>query len=157
MTTRVELAPEQLPEQLRGLLTDYHDKQRRALDAHQALSRAGIQDKHKLSGPAEDAARDAAEAHRALVESTREHPVEMRQHSHAKYMAAVERAREHLAAAEAELRTAAGHAAVYGGVRAGRPCVNYERGMESPGRKAALFALGTVQDAASNLPDAIDG
>lgn len=157
MTTRVELTAEQLPEQLRPLLADYHAKQRQALDAHQALSRAGIQDKHKLSGPAEDAARDAAEAHRALVEGTREHPTEIRQHNHARFAACVERAREHLQAAEAELRAAAGHAAVHGSVRDGRPTVNAERGTESQGLKAAMFAVGLVRDAAGQLPDAIDG
>lgn len=157
MTTRVELTLEQLPEQLRPLLADYHAKQRQALDAHQALSRAGIQDKPKLSGPAEEAARDAAEAHTALLEATREHPTEMRQYSHAKFMAAVERAREHLAAAEAELRTAAGHAAVFAAVRDGRPTLNVERGAEGAGRKRAMYAAGVVRDASGSLPDAIDG
>lgn len=157
MTTRVELAPEQMPEQLRPLLAAYTEAQRRALDAHQALTRAGIADKPALAGPAEDAARAAAEAHRALLEGTREQPMQMRQYSHAQYMAAVERAREHLQAAEAELRAAAGHAAVHGAIRDGKPTVNFERGMESVGRKAALFVVGVVQEAVSHLPDGIDG
>lgn len=157
MSTRVEIVEQQLPEQLRPLLVDYHQAQRRALDAHQALTRAGVPDKPALAGPAEDTARDAAEAHRLLLEATREQPMQMRQHAHAQYMAAVERAREHLQAAEAELRVAAGHAAVHGSVRDGRPTVNFERGLDAKGRQAALFVVGVVQEAVSHLPDSIDG
>ncbi|TQE40244.1 hypothetical protein Sipo8835_00080 [Streptomyces ipomoeae] len=157
MTTRVEIVASQLPEQLRPLLVAFTEAQKEAGEAHRRLSIAAISEKPTLKGPADDAARKASEAHVALLEGTRERPMELRQYSHAQFSAAVERAREHLAAAEAELRTAAGHAAVHGAVRDGKPTVNFERGLEAAGRKRALFAVGLVQDAAGSLPDAIDG
>lgn len=156
MTTQVHITADQLPDQLRPLLADFLEAQGQAHDAHRELTTAPIPERHKLQGPAEEAANKAREAHTTLLEGTREHPVEMRQHAHARFAASVERAREHLAAAEQELRTAAGHAAVHGSVRDGKPCVNTERGAESPGKKAALFAVGLVRDAADSLPDAVD-
>lgn len=156
MTTRVELTPEQLPEQLRPLLTDYLEARKEAGTAHNNFRVAPVRDKHHFQAPLDDANRKAAEAHVALLEASREQPGAMREYSHARFAAAVERAREHLAAAEAELRVAAGHAAVHGSVRDGRPTVNVERGQESAGRKAALFAAGLVRDAADGLPESID-
>jgi hypothetical protein len=156
VSTRIEIVAEQLPEQLRPLLDAFVDAQRAAAEAQRALSCAGIPDKPALKGPADDATRAATEAITSLLEGTREHPQEMRQYSHARFSAAVERAREHLAAAEAELRKAAGHAAVHGAVRDGKPTVNYDRGMETPGRNRALFAVGLVQEAAGRLPESID-
>lgn len=156
MASRIEITAEQLPEQIRPLLETFQTAQREVADAHNRLRVAGIPEKHALQGPADDATRKAGAAHVALLEGTREHPTEMRQYSHAKFSAAVERAREHLAQAEAELRAAAGHAAVHGAVRDGKPCVNFDRGMEASGRKTALFAVGLVQDAAGSLPESID-
>ncbi|KAB1149239.1 hypothetical protein F7R91_05630 [Streptomyces luteolifulvus] len=156
MTTRVEITAEQLPEQLRPLLAAYLEARGQAADAFNDQRVAPVRGKHLLQAPLDEANRKAGEAHAALLEGTREHPLEMRQHAHAKFAAAVERAREHLQAAEAELRAAAGFAAVHGSVRDGKPCVNLERGQESPGRKAAMFARGLVQDAAGSLPDAVD-
>ncbi|MFC4500665.1 MULTISPECIES: hypothetical protein [Streptomyces] len=156
MTTHVHITAEQLPEQLRPLLAAFVEAQGAARTAANDFRIAGIRDKHMLQAPLDDANRTAAAAHVALLEGTREQPGVMREYSHAKFAAAVERAREHLQAAEAELRAAAGHAAVHGSVRDGKPCVNSERGMESQGRKAALFAVGLVQEAAGHLPDAID-
>lgn len=156
MSTRVEITVEQLPEQLRPLLAAYAEAQQAAKTADSKLRCAGIQEKRTLQGPADDANRAVAEAHTALLEATREHPLEMRQYSHAQFVAAVERSREYLQAAEAELRAAAGHAAVHGSIRDGRPTVNVERGAEALGKKAALFAVGLVQEAAGALPDGID-
>lgn len=156
MTTRVEITEEQLPEQLRPQLAAYLEARRAAESALNDHRCAPVARKHHLQAPLDEANRNAGEAHIALLEGTREHPVEMRQHAHAKFSASVERAREHLQAAERELRAAAGHAAVHGSVRDGKPCVNVERGLESGGRKAALFAVGLVQDAAGSLPDGID-
>jgi hypothetical protein len=156
MTTRVEITEEQLPEQLRPLLVAHLDARRAAGDAHNDVRVAGIREKHLMQGPLDEANRKAAEAHVALLEATREQPGAMREYAHARFAASVERAREHLAAAEQELRSAAGFAAVHGSVRDGRPCVNPERGHEAPGKKRALFSVGLVQDAAGSLPDAID-
>ncbi|GAB2946660.1 hypothetical protein [Streptomyces heilongjiangensis] len=156
MTTRVEISAPQLPEPLRPLLEAYKAAQREAADAHNRLRVAAIPQKHALQAPADEASRKAGEAHVALLEATRERPLEMRQYSHAQFAAAVERAREHLAAAERELRAAAGHAAVHGSVRDGKPCVNTERGGSAAGLTAAMFAVGLVQEAAGALPDAID-
>lgn len=156
MTTRVEITEEQFPEQLRPLLAEYRAARQKAADALNDQRVAPVAGKHHLQAPLDEANREAGAAHVTLLEGTREHPQEMRQHSHARFAASVERAREHLQAAEQELRAAAGHAAVHGSVRDGKPCVNAERGQESAGRKAAMFAIGLVQDAAGSLPDGID-
>ncbi|AZQ35939.1 hypothetical protein EJ357_22680 [Streptomyces cyaneochromogenes] len=156
MTTRVEITEEQLPEQLRPLLAAYRETRQKAADAFNDQRVAPVHAKHQLQAPLDEANRAASEAHTALLEGSREHPQEIRQYSHARFAACVERAREHLVAAEQELRKAAGHAAVHASVRDGRPTVNAERGQESPGKKAAMFAIGLVQDAAGSLPDGID-
>jgi hypothetical protein len=156
VTTRVEITEEQLPEQLRPLLADFLAARRAAETALNDHRCAPVAGKHHLQEPLDEANRKASEAHVALLEGTREHPTQMREHNHARFATAVERAREHLQAAEQELRAAAGFAAVHAAVRDGKPTVNFERGMESPGRKSAMFSIGLVQDAAGSLPDGID-
>jgi hypothetical protein len=156
MSTRVELVPDQLPEQMRPLFAAYTEAQQEAGKAHDNFRTAGVRQKHQMQGPLDAANRKAAEAHQALLEATREQPGAMREYSHARFAACVERAHEHLAAAERELRAAAGHAAVHGSVRDGRPTVNTERGAEGAGRKSAMYAAGVVRDAAASLPDSID-
>ncbi|MPY34101.1 hypothetical protein FNH09_23485 [Streptomyces adustus] len=155
MTTRVELAPEQLPEQLRPLLVSFQEAQRRGLDAHQAVTRAPIPERHKLTGTAEEAAREAAVAHTALLEATRQSPTPMRDHSAAAYASCVEKAREALATAEAELRAAAGHASVYASVRPGKPLVNTERGVEAPGRQRAMLSVSLLREVVDSLPESL--
>ncbi|MEW2083473.1 hypothetical protein [Streptomyces sp. NPDC005283] len=155
MTTRVEIKPEQLPEALRPLLEQHTAAQTAAHDAHRRLTATPYPNRGPVQEEADKAGTAAREAHTALLEGTREHPLEMRQYAHARFASSIERAREHLQAAEAELRAAAGHAAVHGSVRDGRPTVNAERGAESPGKKAALFSVGLVRDAADSLPDSI--
>ncbi|MET9099596.1 hypothetical protein [Streptomyces antibioticus] len=159
MTTRVELTPEQVPEQLRGLLVNYMEAQRRALDAKQAVQRVAIPERHKLAGRAEETAREAAAAHVALMEATREQPDAMRAFSAARFAASVGRAREFLQAAEAELRTAAGHARVSASVRPGRPCVNterIERAEQAPGLQRAMGVVSLLREVIDSLPEDID-
>ena len=156
MYGRIEVTAEQLPEQLRPLLAAYLEAQAEAVETARALNCAPITTKRELKGPADDAEREAAEAHHKLVEATREQPGPMREYSNARFHTAVESAREHLTAAEAELRTAAGHAAVHASIRPGKPCVSPERGMESAGLKRAMFAVCVVRDSVSSLPEDID-
>ncbi|MER5470848.1 hypothetical protein [Streptomyces sp. NPDC002685] len=156
MTSRIDITPEQLPEQLRPLLTAYLEARRQADAAFNAQRVAPVHGKHQLQAPLDEANTKAGEARVALLEGTREHPVEMRQYSHARYAACVERAREHLQEAERELRSAADHAAVHASVRDGRPTVNSERGHEAQGKKAVMFSVGMVRETADSLPEGID-
>lgn len=156
MTTNVHVTAEQLPEPLRPLLVSYREAQQAARDAHTALSRAGIRDKHALQGPADEAARDAGHAHTALLEATRENPTLMRDHSAAKFAACVERAREAMATAEAELRAAATHAAVFSSIRDGKPTVNTERAEQAPGKQRAMLTVSLLRDVIAALPEDID-
>ncbi|MFG3235001.1 hypothetical protein ACGFZG_24995 [Streptomyces antibioticus] len=159
MTSHVQITEQQLPEQLRLLLATFEEAQRAARAAADDFRRASIRDKHGLQGPLDEANRAAAEAHVELLEGTRAHPLEMRQYSHAQFASAVERARDHMQAAEAELRAAAGHAAVYASVRPGRPCVNterVERAEQAPGKQRAMFTVSMLREVIGALPEGVD-
>jgi hypothetical protein len=156
MSSIVTITAEQLPEALRPAFKEYEEAQHAAGEARRALNTAAIADKHTLKPVADKAVADAHAAHTALCEATRAQPSAMRDYSNAAFHACVERAREHLAAAEAELRAAAGHAAVWGSVRPGRPTVNVERGDQTPGRLRAMFAVGQVREAVDALPEDVE-
>lgn len=156
MTSQVEIKPEHLPEQLRPLLEQYTETQQAAREADRRLNATHISQRGPLQEEADKAGAAARDAHAALIEGTREHPAEIRQYSHARFAASVERAREHLQAAEAELRAAAGYSAVHGSIRDGKPTVNAERGFEAAGKKRAMFSVGLVREAADSLPEDVD-
>lgn len=156
MSSIVTIKAEQLPEALRPALKEYEEAQLAAGEARRALNVAPVADKHSLKPAVDKAVADAQAAHTALLEATRAQPSAIRDHSNAAFAACVERAREHLAQAEAELRAAAGHAAVWGSVRPGRPTVNIERGDQTPGRLRAMFAVGQVREAVEALPEDVE-
>ncbi|MFG2948163.1 hypothetical protein [Streptomyces adustus] len=156
MTTRVELTPEQMPEQLRPLLVTFKEAQKAADEATNNMRIAPVREKHHLQAPLDDANRQAAEAHVALLEATRENPTLMRDHAAAKFAACVERAREALEAADSELRAAAGHAAVFSSVRSGKPTVNTERAEQAPGKQRAMFSVSLLREVRESLPEDID-
>ena len=156
MSSIVTIRPEQLPEALRPQFKEYEAAQVAAGEARRAVNVAAVADKHALRPVADKAVADAQAAHTALCEATRAQPSAIRDHCGAAFAACVERAREHLQAAEAELRSAAGHAAVWGSVRPGRPTVNAERGGQTPGRLRAMFAVGQIREALDALPEDVE-
>lgn len=156
MSSIVTIKAEQLPEALRPTFKEYEEAQRSAGEARHDLNAASIADKYALKPAADKAAADAQAAHTALLEATRAQPSVIRDHANAAFASCVESAREHLLAAEGELRAAAGHAAVWGSVRPGRPTVNVERGDQTPGRLRAMFAVGQVREAVDSLPEDVE-
>lgn len=156
MTSQVHITAEQLPEPLRPLLADYHQAQQEAQTAHRNATTAPRESRHELQELAQAAARKTAETKTALLDGTREHPTEMREHTHARFMSCIERAREHLQTAEQELRAAAGFSAVHHSVLGGKPTVNTERGHDAPGKKRAMLSVGLVRDATDSLPEDLD-
>lgn len=153
MSEYVTLTLEQLPEQLRPHLQTYLDAQKAAREARDGHDRAHLSAKGDF--PIEKTQEAAHAAHAQLMERTAESTIQMQQHSEARHGACVARAREHLAAAEAELLAAAGHAALWASVRPGRPTVNGERGQTSEGRQRTMSAVSAVRAAAARLPEGV--
>lgn len=159
MSTTVTIKAEQLPDVLRPQLAQFEEAQRAATEARRALNVASIADKHALAPLADKALVDAQAAHVALCEATRAQPSACRDYSSAAFAGCTERAREHMRAAEAELRAAAGHAAVFSSVRDGKPLVNtdrVERAEQAPGRRRAMFSVSLLREVLDSLPEDVE-
>lgn len=157
MTTAVDLRPHHVPAVIREPLEAHTAAVAEANSLHQRLAYAPPSAERADLERQYEEAKTAAETTRlALATATVENAPGMQAAAGNAFAAAIERARGHIAAAQTELRDAAGAAALFAQIKPGRATINAssERAARSNARGACMRAAGELRNL--EMPEDVD-